>query len=355
MKTTILFFNCLLALSILVSCSKGSGSGTTPPVPPPPVGTSNAIVVSSSRSEIAADGFDETAITVKDQNNNNVTGSSIIYINNTAINGNIFYTSLAGDYSVRAVRATEQSALLTIKAVSPGVSPFTQKVLAETFTGTWCGICPGTIIPLENYTSTNPNVIYVGVHGPSGSSDPYQYTFDNQLRTAYSVSGVPTVLLNRDTKWNMNTTSLDQLAQQRAALGLGFETSVNGSTITVKTKVKFDVSTSIPLKIIVMLVEDGLLYNQANYGHFGLPNPIVNFRHKNTLRVAATDIFGDDIPVAAQVKGSTWEKTLTFNAGAYNLTNCNIVATVIYGTNGQNRKGALNTQIVLAGQNKNFD
>lgn len=352
MKTTILFFNGLLALLLLSSCSKNNGTSTEPPAGG---GTANALVISSSRSEIAADGFDETAITVKDQNNNDVTGSSTIYINNTAISGNIFYTSLAGNYTVRAARATEQSALLTIKVVSPGVSPFTQKVLAETFTGTWCGICPGTIIPLENYTSTNPNVIYVGVHGPSGSSDPYQYIFDSQLRTAYSVSGVPTVLLNRDTKWNMNTTSLDQLAQQRAALGVGFETSINGSVITVKTKVKFDVSTSIPLKLIVMLVEDGLLYNQANYGHFGLPNPIVNFRHKNTLRAAATDIFGDDIPVAAQVKGSTWEKTLTFNAGAYNLANCNIVATVIYGTNGQNRKGALNTQIVLAGQNKNFD
>ncbi|MEO7394253.1 MAG: Omp28-related outer membrane protein, partial [Chitinophagaceae bacterium] len=156
-------------------------------------------------------------------------------------------------------------------------------------------------------------------------------------------------------KWNNTSASLQQLTQERAALGLAFETIISGSTISVKTKVKFDVSTSIPLKLIVMLVEDGLLYNQANYGHFGLPNPIVNFRHKNTLRAAATDIFGDAIPGAQQIKGNTWEKQLSFNAATYNTANCYIIATVIYDINNQNRKGALNTQIVAAGQNKDFD
>ena len=351
MKTTIPLFTCLLALFILSSCSKGGGSAT----PTPPTPTNNELLVTFSKNEIAADGFDEAIIKVKDLNNADVTGSATIYVNDVQISSSVFYTNQAGSYSIKAISGSKQSTIATIKAVVPSASPFTQKVLAEAFSGTWCGICPGTIIPLENYTNTNPNVISVGVHGPNGSSDPFQYVFDSQLRSTYSVSGVPTVLLNRDIKWNNTNSQLIQLAQQKAPLGLAFETSVNGSTIIVKTKVKFDVSTSIPLKLIVMLVEDGILYNQANYGHFGLPNPIPNFRHKNILRVAATDIFGDAIPVSAQVKGTTWEKSVSLNAGAYNIANSFIVATVIYGTNSQNRKGTLNTQIVAAGQNKDFD
>lgn len=353
MKTTILLFKGFLALSILASCSKGGSSVST--TPPPPASTNNELLVTFSKNEIAADGFDEAIIKVKDQNNVDLTASSIIYINDAQVNSPVFYTNQAGSYNIKASSGSKQSAVTTLKAVVPSASPFTQKVLAEVFSGTWCGICPGTIIPLENYTNSNPNVISVGVHGPNGSSDPFQYVFDSQLRNSLSVGGVPTVILNRNIKWNNTNTALNQLAQQKAPLGLALESNINGSTITVITKVKFDVSTSIPLKLVVMLVEDGILYDQANYGHFGLPNPIPNFRHKNILRAAATDIFGDVIPVTAQVKGATWEKSLSFTTGSYNISNLYIVATVVYGTNSQNRKGSLNTQIVAAGKNKDFD
>lgn len=356
MKNTILLLMVTSWIFIGASCSK-SGNVDTPPViipPPPPAGTAT-LTVNLSQSQIAADGFDETTVTVKDANNTDVTNGSTIIVNNATINGNKFFTAVAGNYEVRATRGTAASATITLTATSPGASLFTQKTIAESFSGTWCGICPGTIIPLENYTNTHPNTISIGVHGPSGSSDPFQYIFDPQLRAAFGVTGVPTVLLNRDSKWNGNTTSLDELVQKRAALGIGIETNITGSTINVKTKVKFDVSTSIPLKIVVLLVEDNIQYNQANYGHFGLPNPIVNFNHRNVLRTAATDIFGDAIPIAQQQKGNTWEKSYTINTGSYVQSNCRIIAFVQYGDNANNRKGILNAQIVTAGQNKNFD
>ena len=104
-----------------------------------------------------------------------------------------------------------------------------------------------------------------------------------------------------------------------------------------------------------MLVEDNILYSQANYGHFGLPNPIPNFKHRNVLRSAATDIFGDAIPSVQQIKGSTWEKNYTFNTTGFVQANCKIIAFVLYGDNADNRKGVLNVQVVSAGQNKGFD
>jgi Outer membrane protein Omp28 len=345
-------FYTLVLCVILVACSKPGGDEN--PSTPSPVQT-QPLTVELSRNQLNADGFDEISIRVKDQSNTDVTAASIIYLNNAVYNSSTFFTSITGSYQVKATKGTAESAIVTLTAVAPGPSVFTQKVLIEDFTGTWCGICPGTIIPLDAYTDTKPNLISIGVHGPAGSSDPFKYVFDPQLRTALNVTGVPTVVLNRDSKWDNNTATLDQLAQKRAALGVALETSVSGTTVNVKAKVKFDVTTSIPMKIVVLLVEDGLLYNQANYGHFGLPNPIPNFKHKNVLRLAATDIFGEVIPSTQVNKGNTWEKDYSFNAVGYNMSNLKVISFVVFDANTQNRKGVLNAQIVNAGENKNFD
>jgi len=352
MRLTLSFLAIAIAVTT-INCSKNSGSGTGPIVTPPP--PTARLTVTFSSPQIAADGFDETTITVKDQSDVDVTATTALFVNNVAIASNKFFTGTVGTYQVKATKGTVESPVVTIAAVSPGPAVFTQKILAEFFTGTWCGICPGTRIPFNDYTNTHPNCIGVGVHGPNGSGDPYTYLFDAQLRSALAVGGVPTVVLNRDTKWNNSTASLDALAAARAPLGISLETTVSGSTITVKAKVKFDVSTSIPLKLVVMLVEDNLVFNQSNYGHFGLPNPIVGYNHRNVLRRAATDIFGDGIPVAQQVKGTTWEKTVTVSASGYNISNCKIIGVVLFDTNTQSRKGTLNAQIVNAGQIKNFD
>lgn len=100
--------------------------------------------------------------------------------------------------------------------------------------------------------------------------------------------------------------------------------------------------------------DDGYSATDIN-GHYGLPNPIVNFRHKNVLRTAATDIFGDMIPAVSTAKGTTWEKEYTLNAAGYNMNHARVIAFVLFDTNAQNRKGVLNVQIARAGETKNFD
>lgn len=332
----------------LQSCSKGGSGGGTPA----PAG----LTVSANKNSIRADNFDELIITVKDQSGADVTSGSTIRINGVPSASNKFYSSTPGSITIKATKGGASSPDITVTATDPGPSPFTQKLLTEDYTGTWCGYCPRVGASLKTYSNTNPNCIVVGIHGPSGSSDPYNYQYVTQLASAYSVSSFPTVIVNRDAKWNENSTELNTQLSKRAPVGLGLETTITGNTINIKAKVKFDVSTDLPLKLIVMLVEDGLQYAQTNYyaPTYG-PDPIGNYIHKNTLRSAATDIFGDDIPAAQQVAGTTWEKNLTVNAAGYSISNCKIIATVVYGTNGLGRRGSLNTQDVTAGQTKNFD
>lgn len=194
----------------------------------------------------------------------------------------------------------------------------------------------------------------IGIHGPSGSNDPFQYVYDTQLRNAFGVSGVPTVVLNRNSNWDGNNATLDQLVKNSALLGIGLETTVSGNTVNVKVNVKFGATITAPLKIVVMLVEDGILYDQTNYGHFNLPNPIVNFAHRNVLRSTATDIFGDPVPIAQQTMNNTWQKTFSLDASKYQVPRLRVVAFVLYDSNNGGLKGVLNSQIVKAGESINF-
>lgn len=344
---TLLFLSAISSSILLLSCSKGSGGG----------GTSNqSLKVSLSKNTLRADGFEEVTITVLDQNNTDVTPGSIYTINGLTYTTNKFHTSGPGSYTITATKNGIQSSAATLTATDPGPSPFTQKVFVEDYTGTWCGYCPRVGVQLTNYTATHPKCIVVGVHGPSGSSDPYNYSYVSQLTTAFGITGWPTAVINRDYKWDESNSVLDQEVTKRAPLGVGFETSVAGSTINVKAKVKFDVTTTVPLKLVVLLVEDGLVWAQTNYyaPTYG-GNPINNYTHNHVLRAAATDIFGDDIPTAQQVSGTVWEKNLSINASTYNISNCKIVAFVMVPSGVTGYKGTLNAQLVTVGQNKDFD
>lgn len=354
----ILLGTCMLMISgaVFVSCSKKDTSGgvDNPPPPPPPAA---GLTVSFDKSQINADGWEEATYTVKDQNNIDVTAACTITVDNSNYTAATFRTTNPGNYQFKATRSGVTSPATTLKAVDPGPSPFSQKILLEDYTGTWCGHCPRVGINLANYVSNgHPNAIIVANHGPS--NDPYTFANHNLLGNSFNVTGYPTVWVDRSFEWNEENSQLNtEFTNRRAPLGLAFETSINGSNINVKTKVKFGVTTGVNLKLVVYLVEDGKVYPQTNYGYFGLPNPINDYVHDGILRNNSTDLFGDNIPAASQVNGSIYEKTFTINASSYDISKCRIVAFVVQGPNNQNRpeRAVLNVQAVKAGQNKDFD
>jgi hypothetical protein len=346
-KLTALLFISIAISFIITSCSKGGGGGG---------GTVNTtLTLTLSKSSVRADNFDETVITVRDQSGTDVTSSCMFNINNTTWSTNLYHTKSIGNIPIYATKSGAQSNTVTLTATDPGPSPFTQKLYVEDFTGTWCGYCPRVGISLTNYSASHPNSIVVGVHGPSGQGDPYLYVYDAQLRNAFAISSWPTAIINRDYKWNETPSFLDQELTKRAPLGVSLVSTVSGSTINVTAKVKFDVTTTVGMKFILMLVEDGLVYPQTNYDPAYGPATITNYVHNHVLRTAATDIFGESIPAAQQTIGNTWQKAYSFNAAPYNINNCKIVGVVIFENSGGSYKGALNVQEVAAGQTKNFD
>lgn len=346
---TLSFFSMIILGVVLFSCSKGGSTGGsgTPATPPPQL--------SMSKTSIAADGWETVTFTARDQNNNDITSSCQFFIGNVQAAGNTWWTSTAGTYSIKAVRSGNESPVATLTVTDPGPSPFSQKVLIEDYTGTWCGHCPRVGLALEGYIGSHPNALIVANHGPG--NDPYTFSGHAFLANSVQLTGYPSVYINRDLKWNENTIQLDQAANRRAPLGISFQTTVNGNTISGIAKIKYDVTISVNLKLVLYLVEDGKIYPQVNYGYFSLPDPITNYVHNSILRKTITDLQGDVLPVANQVKGNIQDFNFSVDATGFNISKCRIVGFVVQGSNTQGRRenAALNVQTVAAGQNKNFD
>lgn len=334
---------------ILFSCSKGgsSGGGGTKP---------DAPQVSLSKTSVTADGWETVTFTARDQNNNDITTSCAFYVNNQIIQGSSWWTSTAGNHTVKAVRSGVESPSVTVTATSAGASPFSQKLIVEDYTGTWCGHCPRIGMNLEAYVNVHPNTLVIANHGPS--NDPYTFSGHGILASFFQVTGYPTAVVNRDFKWSESITQLDQqFTNRRPPLGISFQTSVSGNTISGTAKVKYDVNTNVPMKLVLYLVEDGKVYPQVNYNYFGLPNPIATYTHNAILRKTLTGLYGDNLPVANQTKGGMSEVNFSTDASGYDISKCRIIGFVVHGTNNQLRKEnvVVNAQSVKAGQNKDFD
>ena len=356
----------------LLSCSKkGADAPTTPdPINPTPV-VPDSVKVFLSTSTLENNGFDVVTITVKDKSGSDVTGTSQLYVDGVAIYENVYSPFAAKDFVITAKKGALRSNEAILKVVAPAASSFTQKLLVADFTGTWCQYCPRAARILESYTAAHPACISIGVHGGS-STEPFTYKYINNLADAFGIKSFPWAVVNHNSKWSEEAQDLDPELKKWAPLGLAIQSTVNGDKVTGKVQVKYGVNTGIPMKITIMLVEDGLVYPQVNaYSnpvgtpYYG-PNPISNFVHTNVLRqVVSEDVVnGDDIPVSAQIKDNVWSKDFSFSqtgttgigtSYSVNFSKARIVAFVSYGANNLSRKGAINAQIATVGTTKNFD
>ena len=332
-----------------------------------------------SSSTIENNGFDDVTFTVKDKSGNDITSSCSFLLNNSTAISSPYTPSATGTYSIQASNkngCSIPSQVKTVTMTTKGSSPFSQKILIEDCTGAWCGFCPRVANSLENYKSTHPNCISTAIHGGSGS-DPYKYQYYSTLMNHFGASGYPSALFNRKKQadntyeWSERTSDLDAALQAWAPLGLAISSSATSSTVTGTVKVKFNVSTSKPFKIVVSLVENGLVFSQTNYyspgGYtpylYGGADPITDFVHNGVLRKIATDIYGDALPAGVALKDSIYEFPFSINltgktssGSSYTAiaANCGIVAFVLDGAT-NSPKGILNVQYANVGEVINFD
>ncbi|WP_055434957.1 Omp28-related outer membrane protein [Lacinutrix algicola] len=298
---------------------------------------------------------EDATFTVIDDLGNNIT-EYVVYSTEAGTVTNPTNFTSAGDYNAVATFVMPNSTLtsnsVNIVAVE---STHTTKVLVEDYTGTWCGYCPRLATALENTVTQNSNVIPVAIHDDNEMLFPYA----NQMESTFGVNGFPTGKVNRTITWNESSSQPIGYLSTRQNMGLAINSSIAGNTITAEVKVHYDLKVNSENKIVVYLLENGLVYDQVNYYNgdpsspwYQAGNPIVGFVHDHTARSVFTNIFGDVIPVASTDTNSTFtgNYTLTVPASVQNTDNLELVAFVV----GLNNK-VLNVQKADLGENKDFD
>jgi len=316
------------------------------------------LTITASTTEILVNGTNTIVLKVTDEKKNDVTDMVDIYLGSEKLNEASYKPTKTGELSFYAKYENISSAALIVNAL-PEVPTYTKKVLAEDYTGAWCGYCPRIAYKLDAFYATNKKMVAVAIH----NGDELVFNKEALLRSEFNVTGFPTVMVNRSFKWSENNSTFDSELQKKPLLGLAIENSVTGSTVNVTVKVGFEIALTAPLNLVVCLLENKVVLAQVNYYNndptspwYQRGNPIADFEHNHVLRKTATDIFGDVIPAAQIKKETPYQKTFSFTIQTeYNINNCEIVAFVMYDNTYMVKSGVLNVQKTKVGTNQAFD
>ena len=357
----------LLLSDLFISCKKTETTVPVNPIDTTNIDTVACIQTTSLHVQLLSDtvvknGFDYVSITVLDDAGNNVTRQCNLYLNDVFLIDSVYIPTTLGNQMVTA-KIPSCNIPSNQKAFTVIASDFTQKILVEDCTGTWCGYCPRVAFSLDEYKPTHPNCITTTIHGGS-SSDPLCFQNYSTYNSRFGASGYPTAILNRKKAWSENTADLTKALENGAPLALSISSDTSGASVTATIKVKFGVTTSNAMKIVIAIVENGIVYPQTNYysNLYGGADPITDFVHNGVLRKTVTDLFGDVIPQASITKGNeyTITKTIPLSGntafGTYSSvpSKCGIVAFVVDGAT-NSPKGLLNVQYADLGADVGYN
>lgn len=254
---------------------------------------------------------------------------------------------------------------------TPTVTTYTRKAYVEDFTGTWCGWCPLMSYTLEQKKAQHgAKLIFVGMHyGPtSGQYDPFHSSSFLNLMNRYGINAFPTGLVNRQTVVSSSTlaSNIDFAVAAESYVGIKMETTLTGSDCALKTTVRFGSDfKSKTVKLVLMLVEDELKYNQVNYlagnssyqshPYYSAGNPMANYTHYGVFRrVITANLEGDVVPSNNTGLGGEYVNTTTVNVTGIAAGKGKIVALVINDTGSATSTQVLNAQEVVVGQTQSF-
>lgn len=311
------------------------------------------------------------------QNNGNVTTDAQYFVNGQAIDGNTYIPTEVNTNTVYATYNGTTSNTVTFASLEEIILPdtYTKKVLAEDYTGTWCGYCPGMLNVLNHFTNYNNNVIPVAIHC---GVDPYAYEFHTQLQDAYNADGLPQGRINRVNNLDLftenfvidycgtNQTYYEEMIQEYleepAPLGLAINSELNGNTLNFEVKIGFLVNQIANAKLVVYLLEDGLVHEQTNYfagtgnsacNYSTYPDHINDYVHNHVLQKSFTDIFGDEIPADQIVADGFYTRNFNVSvpSNVENTEHLSLVAFVL----GNENNEVINAQYVHVGESQDFD
>jgi thiol-disulfide isomerase/thioredoxin len=309
-----------------------------------------------SRTKVLRNQSIEFTLTDADGNDN--TDVATFYVNGMAITGNTYATSTTGQYEVYAeyelAGSTQTSETKTFNVFIPK-----RKVVIEDYTGTWCGYCPSVAAAIMETHDVTDDISVVAIHETANSNpDPFHFPQVQLLQDEFGVDGLPAARLNRTTTWNSpyETSDVTAIAGQNTDLAISISSNLSGNNLSVDVNVIYENGSITGDRLVVYLLENGLIYEQTNYYNddptspfYQQGNPIPDFVHNEVLRLSLTDIFGDDIPETPAFNDYTKNLNVTIPS-EYNSNNLELVVMVVSADN-----TARNSQFADVNENKEYE
>jgi thiol-disulfide isomerase/thioredoxin len=281
-----------------------------------------------------------------------ITSETEFYVDDVLISGNEYIGAQEGTIEVKAVFESTTSSVFQVQVVDPSNLPasFSKKAVVEDFTGTWCGYCPRVSYAASLVEEQTDKVFVVGVH----NGDQMANSFGNALENMYNITGFPTAYIDRANTWSYpEPTNINQAleaAQGTVDVGLAIETSLTGSTLDITVSQGF-LQNMTNVKLLVFVLEDGIIANQSNYtSYYGGASTINNFEHNGVLRYVATDIMGDTTTSTIGIHEQSFSVNLS-SQGVQDPTKTGVLAMLV----DDSARVLYNAQYVISGQTQDFD
>ena len=318
------------------------------------VTVSSLTITSDVSSVIAGDVITFSAeATLSDGSKLDKTGDSEFSVDGTVITGNKYMADKIGDVKAKAVYNNVTSNELVIQVAQVSIpTTYTKKAIIEDYTGTWCGWCPRVSYAIGLVEAETDKVFTIAAH--VANNEPMENDASVALRSAFGVSSFPTAYVNRASVWTYpEPSNVDEAvneAKGNTDVGLAINSLLTGNVLDIVVSTGFSKDFA-GTKLVVFILEDKLIYNQANYtSYYSGADPIVGFEHNHVLRYAATDVLGDPTSSTEGVYHTSFNVNLGF-VGIANVDNTAVVAMLVDATG----KVVLNAQYAKVNVRKDFD
>lgn len=238
---------------------------------------------------------------------------------------------------------------------------FKQKVLIEDITSASCMWCPLGTVAIEGLEGSDykDRVIGIGVHGdfnPNSVKDPYVLLGMTSLMKAIGLKGWPHLSFNRNTTIpgtgfqsfipqtasGVYTFSAEKfetfqkkykLLNEGSPIGIKIESNLAATSGKVDVSLKFSQNINQDLKYVVYLLEDGLVFQQANatamFGNnSGQPAWSMNFVHDHVVR-ATNNFLGASIAAGQTMASNEFKATADLSYTVQDISKVSVVVAVL--------------------------
>ncbi len=339
-------------LAVLISCSKTEDNVSL--LPP------TAEIIADELVREASLRNQEIQFKIINEAGDDVSLEATFYVDEVAIEGNVFSSEIIGEFQVYGVY-TDNGVIVTTNTEDFRVIIPKRKVVIEDYTGTWCGFCPRATAAIDEVHDLTDDITIVAIH-ESGVGDPDLLHFPQieEIKDVFGIGGFPEVRLNRTTKWDYPTFDPDEVmamagTDTNLAIAINSELS-DANELVVEVEVVYEDGSISGDKLVVYLLESGVIQDQTNYfnndqtsPYYQAGNPIPDFEHNHGLRNSLSNLTGDEISGTAELVTYTRTFSLTVPDN-YNNENLSIVAMVVSSDN-----TARNSQFADVNENKSYE